>query len=54
MSIIKTILQSWKVHTNFFTAKSHIAPLKEVTRLRLELLGNLILACLMNFVKIAI
>ena len=51
---VKTILQSGKFHTNFFTAKSRIASLKEITIPRLELLGNLMLACLMNSVKIAV
>ena len=51
---VKTILESGKVDTNFFTAKSRIAPHKEITIPRLELLGNLILARLMNSVKIAI
>ena len=51
---VKTILESGKGHTNFFTVKSRIAPLKEVTIPRLELLGNLILVRLMNSVKTAI
>ena len=51
---VKTILESGKVHTNFFTGKSRIAPLKEITIPRLELLGHLILARLMNSVKTAI
>ena len=51
---VKTILESWKFYTNFFIAKSRIAPLKEITIPRLELLGNLILVRLMNSVKTAI
>ena len=48
---VKTILESGKVHTNFFTAKSRIAPSKKITTPLLELLGNFILARLMNSVK---
>ena len=51
---VKTILQSGKAHSNFFTAKSLIASLKEITIPRLELLGNLILNRLMNSVRTAI
>ena len=50
---VKTILQSWKLHTNVFTAISRIASLKEIIIPCLELLGNFILAGLMNSVKIA-
>ena len=50
---VKTILQSGKLHTNVFTAISRIASLKEIIIPCLELLGNLILAGLMNSVKIA-
>ena len=50
----KNILESGKIHTNFFTAKLRIAPLKEITIPRLEFLRNFILARLMNSVKTAI
>ena len=50
---VKTILQSWKLHTNVFTAISRIVSLKEIIIPCLELLGNLILARFMNSVKIA-
>ena len=50
---VKTILQSGKLHTTVFTAISRIASLKEIIIPCLELLGNLILAGLMNYVKIA-
>ena len=51
---VKIILQSGRVHSNFFTAKSLIASLKEITIPRLEFLGNLILGRLMNSVRTAI
>ena len=51
---VKTFLESGKVHTNFFTAKSRITSLKKITIPSLELLRNLILARLMNSVKITI
>ena len=46
------MLESGKAHANFFIVKSRIAPLKKITILRLELLGNLVLVHLMNYVKI--
>ena len=52
---VKTILESGKAHTNFFTAKSRIVPLKEITIPRLELSGgNLFLSHLTNSIRIAI
>ena len=46
--------ESKEVKTNLVTAKSRVAPLREISIPRLELLGNLILARLMSAVENAL
>ena len=48
---IRSILKSGSIKVSLFTAKSRVAPLKEETIPRLELLGNLLLARLISSVK---
>ena len=50
----KSISKGGKVSVHLIASKSRLAPIKETTIPRLELLGNLILSRLMNSVKNAL
>ena len=47
---LRTLYESGDISVNLVSGKSRVAPLKETTIPRMELLGNLILSRLMNTV----